>query len=141
MSPPSTAVPDRVQDNPGWHLSPESKPSATTDAPLLMPTASIQPRQMRAHPSRAAIHLPGLAVHTEWSRDLQAVQAQETGEARLQGTAELAVTHPSFSKPSQHPSATQRPQLPAADPSLSGAVSGLSLRAVPEMDSRQKPSS
>lgn len=29
---PSPAIPDRVQENPGWHLSPETKPSATTDA-------------------------------------------------------------------------------------------------------------
>lgn len=73
-----------------------------------------------ANPALADRELPApqqqstTQAQDEWPRGQGVVGAQQTGGASLWATARWAITHPSFPKPSPHPSGTQWPHIPPA---------------------------
>lgn len=105
--PISMTIPDGLKDKPGWHLPSGNKPLATTDTLSLGAHGLCLVLADGAHPSTAAVPLPGHSITLSGREAKGQWVTSRLGEEACEGQkAKLAVAGPNFPKPSPHPSAT-----------------------------------
>ena len=114
--------PPTQSGHPGWNPGQARQASPTRKQVLghyrrslpWCPQWRTQPWLTGSSPLHSSSPPARAQAQAEWPRGQGAVGAQQTGGASLWAMAGRAITHPSFPKPSPHPSGTQWPHIPPA---------------------------